>query len=94
MSAFKLTVCTPDGNAFCGDATMLTLRGSEGDLAILKGHIPFVTTIKQGECKIVLPDESEQKYTTGSGLLSVGNDEVTVLVGTFQKITCGTQELQ
>lgn len=86
MSTFKLTVCTPMGNAFENDVTMLSLRGSEGDLAILKGHIPFVTTIKKGECKIVLPDETEQKYRTGTGMLSVSADEVTVLVGTFEKI--------
>ena len=86
MSNFKLIVCTPSGNAFEGDASMLTLRGSEGDLAILAGHIPFVTTVVKGECKIVLPDETEQKYQTGTGLLSVGKDDVTLLVGTFQEI--------
>ena len=86
MSTFKLTVCTPLGNAFEGDVTMLTLRGSEGDLAILKGHIPFVTTIKPGDGKIVLPDQSELNFKTDTGLLSVGSNETTVLCATFEKL--------
>ena len=86
MNTFKLTVCTPMGNAFEAQVTMLSLRGSEGDLAVLKGHIPFITTIIEGECKIVLPDDTEQIYKTGTGILSIGKDEATVLVGTFDKI--------
>lgn len=86
MSTFTLTVCTPLGNAFEGDAAALTLRGSDGDLAIFKGHIPFVTTVVKGECKIVLPDKSEQKYLIGTGILSVGKNDVTLLIGTFEKI--------
>ena len=35
MNTFPLTVASPDGNLFHGEAVQLTLRGSEGDLAVL-----------------------------------------------------------
>ena len=34
MNTFPLTVASPDGNLFHGEAVQLTLRGSEGDLAV------------------------------------------------------------
>ena len=43
MNTFPLTVASPDGKLFHGEAVQLTLRGSEGDLAVLAGHIPFIT---------------------------------------------------
>ena len=48
MNSFHLTVSSPDGDLFGGDATFLSLRGVEGDLAIMAGHIPFVTAVADG----------------------------------------------
>ena len=45
MNTFRLIVSSPDGNLFDGDAVMLTLRGVEGDLAIMAGHVPFLTSV-------------------------------------------------
>ena len=54
MNTFHLVISTPDGNLFDGDAAMLSLRGSEGDLAIMAGHIPFITSVKSGKCCVTL----------------------------------------
>ena len=43
MTAFHLTVATPQGKAFDGDVVNVSLRGTLGDLAIMAGHIPFTT---------------------------------------------------
>ncbi len=84
MNTFRLTVATPDGNRFQGDAAMLTLRGSEGDLAILAGHIPFITSVKPGECTVVLPDDTERIGEVEGGLLTVSAEETTLLSGSFR----------
>ena len=83
MSTFKLVISSPDGDVFKGEAVMLTLRGSEGDLAILAGHIPFITAVQPCDCKILLDDGSEMKGHTESGLLTVDQDQTTLLSGTF-----------
>ena len=46
MNEYHLTVSTPSGTVFDGDAVFLSLRGAGGDLAVMAGHIPFVTTVK------------------------------------------------
>ncbi len=53
MSTFPLLISSPDGDLFRGDAEMLILRGTEGDLAIMAGHIPFVTAVVSGNCVII-----------------------------------------
>ncbi len=83
MSTFKLVVSTPDGNKFKGDAVKLSLRGSEGDLAVLAGHIPFITSVKPCDCRIELEDGSEKVGHTDGGLLTVSNESTTLLSGSF-----------
>ena len=86
MKTFPLTVSTPDGNLFQGQIDALFLRGAEGDLAVLAGHIPFVTTVQRGECRIDMPDGSERRGKTDGGILSVTADGTTLLAGSFMFI--------
>ena len=84
MKTFFLTVSTPLGNAYEGEAAFLSLRGSEGDLAILSGHIPFSTAVKAGRVKILTPEEEERLFTIDGGLLTAAGERVTLLAGTFE----------
>lgn len=81
MKKYHLTVLSPDGELFNDDVICLSLRGVEGDLAVFAGHVPFITTVKTGKCTITLPDETELQKTLTSGILNVGKNEVSLLVG-------------
>ena len=84
MNSFRLTVSSPDGNKFQGDCTKLDVRGVEGELAIMAGHIPFVTAVVASTVTIWLDDENKKTGQTLGGLLTVGNDEVTLMSGSFR----------
>lgn len=84
MNTYKLTVAAPDGNVFDGEATCLTLRGTEGELAVMAGHIPFVTAVKPCVCRITLPDDRQRQGRVDGGLLTVAADGVTLLAGSFR----------
>ena len=71
MKLFPLVISSPDGDLFRGDILKITLRGSEGDLAILAGHIPFVTAVKAGKVKIELDDE-DRACQNGSAAQKAG----------------------
>ena len=79
MSTFPLRISSPDGDLFRGDAEMLILRGTEGDLAIMAGHIPFVTAVVQGKCVIIAAEGERKEGVIEEGLLTVNKDQVTVL---------------
>ncbi len=83
MNTFRLTVASPDGNKFSGDAVKLDVRGTEGELAVMAGHVPFVTSIVKGNCVIHLPDDTKKTASAEGGLLTVGTDSVTLIAGSF-----------
>ena len=84
MSTFNLTIASPDGNRFKGEAARITVRGSEGDLAVMAGHIPFITAVKPCACVVLLPDGSEKKGHTDGGILTVSDEQTTLLSSTFE----------
>ena len=81
MNTFKLTVASPDGNKFSGEIVKLDVRGTEGELAIMAGHIPFVTAVKACTCRIELEDGTVRTADTDGGLLTVSADKVILLAG-------------
>ncbi len=84
MNTYTLVITSPDGTVFSGDATFLSLRGANGDLAVMAGHIPFVTSVKKCECKVILADETERIGQTDGGMLTVTGEKVTLLSGSFK----------
>ena len=83
MNTYHLTIASPDGNQFSDEVYALYLRGADGDLAVLAGHTPFITSVQAGKCRIHLPDDDEKSATVDGGLLTVTAEKVTLLSGSF-----------
>ena len=83
MSSFKLIVSSPDGDVFNGLAETLFVRGTEGELAVMAGHIPFITALKPCVCRILLEDGSEKAADIEGGLLTVSNESTVLLSSSF-----------
>ena len=63
MKSYPLTVVTPDGCLFDGQAVRLVCRTITGDVAILAGHCDFCTALGMGEAHIVTPDDQTRRST-------------------------------
>ncbi len=85
MNTFKLRITSPDGDQFSGDVVMLSVRGTEGDLAVMAGHIPFVTAVKPGRLKVET-EEDEFYAEIGGGLLSVSASETVLLSSEYEAV--------
>ncbi|MBQ8447849.1 MAG: hypothetical protein IJX27_02830 [Clostridia bacterium] len=81
MNTFKLVISSPDGNVFSGDVLSISLRGIEGELAVMAGHIPFITVIKPCNYRIEMPDGEEKTGHTEGGILTVSKEKTTYLSG-------------
>ena len=81
MKTFRFVISTPDGNFFEGDIVNVSLRGAEGDLAVMAGHTPFVTSVKPCRAHIELEDGSVKYFSLERGLLSVKPDSVNLMSG-------------
>jgi len=84
MKTFTLKISSPSGDVFCGDAVKISLRGTEGDLAVMAGHIPFLTAVKPCDCKIEFESGEEKIGRTDGGILAVSSEKVMFLSGTFE----------
>ena len=83
MKAFALKISTPEGDVFSGEVLSVSVRGAEGDLAVMSGHIPFVSPIKPCDCKITLEDGTEKIGHTDGGILTVSAEKTVILSGSF-----------
>ena len=83
MSTFKLIVSSPDGDVFNDYAEALFVRGTEGELAVMAGHIPFITAVKPSVCRILLEDGTERSADIDGGLLTVSNESTVLLSSSF-----------
>ena len=80
MKTFPLIISSPDGDLFQGDAEILILRGTEGDLAILAGHIPFVTAVVKSHCVVETAEGERKEGEIEEGLLTVDAEKTTGLL--------------
>ena len=84
MKKFKLQIASPDGMKFDGEAVQLSVRGICGDLAVLAGHIPLVTALREGECRVYLEDGEKIRHAYSSGgMLMVSHDGVRLMSSEF-----------
>ncbi len=74
----RVRIVTPTKELYNDEATMVIMRGSEGDLGVLKGHQPFITTLDYGVLKIKNGEE-ELVSTLFGGFVDVTPDLVTIL---------------
>ena len=81
MKTFKFIISTPDGNLYDGEIVKISLRGAEGDLAVMANHIPFVTSVKPCGCKIEFEDGTKKILKVERGLLSITTENVTLMSG-------------
>ena len=79
MNTFPLIVSSPDGDLYRGEARKLILRGTEGDLAVMAGHVPFITAIRRGHCMIEDGMGNRKEGLIEGGLLTVDHEKTTVL---------------
>jgi F-type H+-transporting ATPase subunit epsilon len=82
METIHLTIVSAEGEIFSGEARMVYLPGSEGDLGISPRHAPLLTMLKPGEVRVQPPEGEEQSFYVGGGALEVQPKKITVLADT------------
>jgi F-type H+-transporting ATPase subunit epsilon len=77
---FSVSVVTPEGAAFDGEAEMLIVPGAAGEIGVLARHAPLVAMLKAGSTRVHLGDGNVQEYATGPGFFQVLEDRAIALV--------------
>ena len=77
---FSVSVVTPEGAAFDGEAEMLIVPGAAGEIGVLARHAPLVAMLKAGSTRVHLGDGQIQEFATGPGFFQVLEDRAIALV--------------
>ena len=79
---FSLSVVTPNGAAFEGEAEMVVVPGAAGEIGVLARHAPLVAMLNAGSTRVYLDvDASDvQTFATGPGFFQVLEDRAIALV--------------
>ena len=83
MKSFHLSIVTPDGTQFDGEAEELVVRTISGDMGIMAGHINCVTALGMGKALIVSDGKKREAACIG-GILSVIDGKVSLVPTTFE----------
>jgi F-type H+-transporting ATPase subunit epsilon len=78
---FSVSLVTPDGAAFEGEAEMIIVPGAIGEIGVLARHAPLVATLKAGSTRIHPGGNADVlEYATGPGFFQVLDDRAIALV--------------
>ena len=79
MNNFPLKIISLKQTLFDGRAVSVNLPSSEGEMTILKDHLPLITALKKGKIKVKDESNQEHLFEIQRGFLEVNPNKVTIL---------------
>jgi F-type H+-transporting ATPase subunit epsilon len=79
---FDVSLVTPDGAVYEGQAEMIIVPGQIGEIGVLARHGPLIATLKAGRTRIHVGGNADEvlEFATGPGFFQVLNDRAIALV--------------
>ena len=78
-NTFKLEVITPDRIFYTGEAQMVELTTTEGDVGIYAEHIPMTAIVAPGILTITESKDSVKEASLLEGFIEIMPDQITIL---------------
>ena len=77
----RLVIAKVNESFFDGDVLSVTVPGAQGEMTVLAGHEPLITTLKAGTILVRhLTDTEPLQIPIESGMLEVRKEGVTILL--------------
>ena len=85
MAGIRLDIVTAERQVYSEEVDLVVAPGIDGEMAILPGHAPLMTTLQPGELLIRRGGEEIPLVITG-GFLEVRPERVTVLADAAERV--------
>ena len=72
-------IITPEKEFFKGEAISVKVPGSMGEFEILENHAPIISTLQEGEIRIIKSNNSVEKFHINGGVIEMQKNKVIVL---------------
>ena len=81
---FIVEIITPDRTILKSEASEVTIPSYEGQMGILKDHIPLITFLRPGI--IAITGQEEKKYYVEEGTVEFCNNNLLILTSTVKDL--------
>ena len=81
---FTIEIITPDKTILKSEATEVTIPSFEGQMGILKDHIPLITFLRPGI--IIVQNQEEKKYFIEEGTVEFSDNNLLILTSTVKDL--------
>lgn len=78
----KCKIVSSTSEIFSGKIKSLMATSSEGELGIMPGHTPLLTSLRPGPVRIIDTQDTESLLYVSGGFLEVQSNEVNILADT------------
>jgi F-type H+-transporting ATPase subunit epsilon len=82
---FTVEIISPDKSILISEANEVTIPSYEGQMGILKNHIPLITFLRPGI--ILIKAQEEKKYYVDEGTVEFSNDNLLILTSTARELS-------
>ena len=82
---FTVEIISPDKSIIKTDATEVTLPSYEGEMGILKDHVPLITFLRPGLIKIL--DQTDNVFYLEEGTVEFADNNLLILTSTAKKLS-------
>ena len=81
---FSVEIITPDKSILKSDAREVTIPSFEGEMGILRDHIPLITFLRPGI--ISIRNQDEKKFFADEGTVEFSNNNLLILSSTVKDL--------
>jgi F-type H+-transporting ATPase subunit epsilon len=84
-----LEILTPGKKIFAGNIKLLRVPGSKGSFEVMKNHAPIISTLDDGNVKVVTGENEIVRYEIngGGGVIQVLKNNIIVLAESLTKVS-------
>ena len=80
-----LEIIAPDHQLYTGEVDLVQVPGSKGSFQILRNHAPIISTLDQGQIKIIDQKGGIIFFEVAGGVIEAKNNKIIVLAETPKK---------
>ena len=81
---FSIEIISPEKTILKSETREVTIPSFEGQMGILKDHIPLITFLRPGI--ILIKDQEEKKYYVEEGIVEFSNNKLLILSSTANNL--------
>ena len=87
MNVMNFTIATQEKVVYQDDIFQVTLPTKSGEITVLPGHVPLISTISPGELRIK-DKEGEHSFAISGGCVEIAeNNRITILAHNIERAT-------